>query len=145
MRPAGVLQRQSRQYTPLLGRIQDLRFKEAHRRSEDGKCHSFMEFPRCLFRKSRVSPRQLYHASLGPTSIEQKIQSIKVCTTTRAAEPMPKPKYTPTYLPTWGLWPSLPLTSAQFLSQTLPPVKDQHFKQAAGVFWIPSCPKGNRR
>jgi len=144
MRPAGVLQRQSRQYTPLQEGIQDLRFKEAHRRSEDGKSHSFMEFPRCLLRNFRVSLRQLHHASIRLTSIEQNIQSIKVCTTLRAAEPMPKPKYTPIYLPTWGLCPSLPLTSAQFLSQTLPPVKDQHFKQAKGVFWIPSCTKGNK-
>lgn len=81
-------------------------------------------------RKFRISFVQLHHALPRPTSIEQNIQSIKVCTTTRAAEPMPKPKYTPIYLPTCGLCPSLPLTSAQLLSQTLPPVKDQHLKQA---------------
>jgi len=56
------------------------------------------------------------------TSIEQKIHKTSVCTTTSAALPIPNAKYIPMYLPTSGLKPSLSLTSAHFLSQTLPPV-----------------------
>ena len=40
------------------------------------------------------------------TSIEQKIQSVSVCSTTSADPPTPNAKYTPRYLPTWGLLPT---------------------------------------
>jgi hypothetical protein len=53
--------------------------------------------------------------------MEQKIQRIRVCTTTKAADPNPKAKYTPIYFPTCGLPPYDALTSDQCFSHTLPP------------------------
>jgi hypothetical protein len=47
---------------------------------------------RATIKKSQVHHIMQPYGQEIFTSIEQKIQSIKVCTTTRAADPMPKPK-----------------------------------------------------
>jgi hypothetical protein len=56
------------------------------------------------------------------TSMEQKIQRIKVWITTKAAEPTPNAKYIPTYLPTSGFMPCAPLVSDHCFNHTLPPM-----------------------
>jgi hypothetical protein len=73
------------------------------------------------------------------TSIEQKIQRIIVCTTTRPEEPIPSAKYIPRNLPTCGFFPASPLTSAHFLSQTLPARNGQHCIQLKAWHIMDSC------
>ena len=63
------------------------------------------------------------------TSIEQKIQSIKVWTTTSSAPPIPKAKYTPMYLPTSGFLPVALFISAHRFSQTFPAARVSNLKQ----------------
>lgn len=68
-------------------------FEESHGRSEDGEGHAFVEFTRSLQRAYiSASVRHIRACICRRTSIEQKIHSINVWTTTSRAEPMPKAK-----------------------------------------------------
>ena len=100
-----------------------------------------MKLSGCLNPTLASVPRiRIFHGSQQHrlrTSMEQNIHNIKVCTTTREADPMPKAKYMPMYLPTLGFFPSSPLISAHCFNQTLPPVKDQHSETLPGP-WIHS-------
>jgi hypothetical protein len=66
--------------------------KETHWRAEDGKCHPLMQFAAGLCFALALRSATMDRIRRERTSIEQKIQRMSVCTTTRAADPTPNAK-----------------------------------------------------